>query len=157
MTYTNVTGTSSHTRILALPPKGFLETAGRLVRPVVAAGTEKVMPFITALIFLLLVTAPAHAQSSASPQGRVVDESEEAFAGATRRVVVLYDERVDLPGLAILDAALVQSLTSELAGSVEVYREAMDLSRLASAGTCVCCPTTSARSTPRKRSMWSSR
>jgi PAS domain S-box-containing protein len=50
----------------------------------------------------------------------------------TRRVVLLYDERLDFPGLAILDAALVQSLTSDGSGSVEVYREAMDLSRFGS-------------------------
>ena len=50
-----------------------------------------------------------------------------------RRVVLLYDERTDLPGLAILDASLVQSLTAGPAGAVEVYREAMDLSRFGSA------------------------
>lgn len=53
-------------------------------------------------------------------------------ASEARRVVLLYDERTDLPGLAIIDASLVQSLTSGSAGSVEVYREAMDLSRFGS-------------------------
>ena len=48
------------------------------------------------------------------------------------RVVLLYDERTDLPGLGILDASLVQSLTSGPAGSVEVYRETMDLARFRS-------------------------
>ena len=48
------------------------------------------------------------------------------------RVVLLYDERTDLPGLGILDASLVQSLTSGPAGSVEVYRETMDLARFGS-------------------------
>ena len=38
----------------------------------------------------------------------------------------------DLPGLAILDAGLVQSLTSGSADSVDVYREAMDLCRFGS-------------------------
>jgi hypothetical protein len=49
-----------------------------------------------------------------------------------RRVVLLYDERTDLPGLAVLDARLVQTLRAGLAGGVEVYREAMDLSRFQS-------------------------
>ena len=53
-------------------------------------------------------------------------------ASEARRVLVLYDERTDLPGLAILDASLVQSLTAGSAGSIEVYREAMDLSRFGS-------------------------
>ena len=53
-------------------------------------------------------------------------------APEARRVVLLYDERTDLPGLAILDASLVQSLTSGSAESIEVYREAMDLSRFGS-------------------------
>jgi PAS domain S-box-containing protein len=74
------------------------------------------MRVTAALVLTLLVAAPLRAQPSATP----------------RRVVVLYDERTDLPGLAILDAGLVQSLTSGAAGSVEVYREAMDLSRLGS-------------------------
>jgi PAS domain S-box-containing protein len=53
-------------------------------------------------------------------------------ASEPRRVVLLYDERTDLPGLSILDASLVQSLTSGPAGSVEVFSEAMDLSRFGS-------------------------
>ena len=55
-------------------------------------------------------------------------------ASEVRRVVIVYDERTDLPGLQILDASLVQSLTSDAAGSIEVYREAMDLSRLDAPG-----------------------
>ena len=47
----------------------------------------------------------------------------------TRRVLLLYDERTDLPGLALLDARLVKTLTEGLPGALEVYREAMDLSR----------------------------
>ena len=46
-----------------------------------------------------------------------------------RRVVLLYDERTDLPGLATLDARLVATLTAGSPGGVEIYREAMDLSR----------------------------
>jgi signal transduction histidine kinase len=48
-----------------------------------------------------------------------------------RRVVLLYDERTDLPGLSILDARLVQTLSAGLPG-VEIYRESMDLSRFQS-------------------------
>ena len=50
----------------------------------------------------------------------------------TRRVVLLYDERTTLPGLAALDASLVQSLSEGLPGSIEIYRESMDLSRFQS-------------------------
>jgi C4-dicarboxylate-specific signal transduction histidine kinase len=51
--------------------------------------------------------------------------------GQPRRVVLLYDERTELPGLAALDARLGRTLTAGLPG-VEVYREAMDLSRFQS-------------------------
>jgi signal transduction histidine kinase len=51
---------------------------------------------------------------------------------ATRHVVVLYDERPTLPGLAVIDASLADALSSRSAEPVELYREAMDLSRLAS-------------------------
>ncbi|HKU62204.1 MAG TPA: ATP-binding protein [Gemmatimonadales bacterium] len=64
------------------------------------------------LLVLLLFAAPAQAQ--------------------VRRVVLLYDERTDLPGLAVLDARLTRTLTSALPGQVEVYRETMDLSRFSS-------------------------
>src|SRR6186713_2926343 len=47
----------------------------------------------------------------------------------TRQIVLLYDERVDLPGLAILDAGFVRALTAGSPDHVEIYREAMDLSR----------------------------
>ena len=53
-------------------------------------------------------------------------------AKPTQRVVLLYDERVDLPGMAVLDATLAQALTSDRAPHLEVYREAMDLSRFGS-------------------------
>ena len=54
-------------------------------------------------------------------------------AAQVRRVVLLYDERTELPGLAILDARLVRTLRAGVPG-VEVYREAMDLSRFQSDG-----------------------
>jgi signal transduction histidine kinase len=64
------------------------------------------------VLFLLGLAAPGMAQA--------------------RRVVLLYDERTDLPGLAVLDARLVQTLSTGLAGAIEIYREAMDLSRFQS-------------------------
>ena len=51
----------------------------------------------------------------------------------TRQIVVLYDERVELPGLAMLDAGFTRALTSGSLDRVEIYREAMDLSRFDSA------------------------
>jgi signal transduction histidine kinase len=51
--------------------------------------------------------------------------------GQTGRVVLLYDERTDFPGLAALDNRLTRTLTVGLPG-VEIYREAMDLSRFQS-------------------------
>ena len=96
------------------------------------------MSVTIALALVLLAAAPLYAQSTASLQVRA-DEEGLVTAGRilgpsseTRRVVLLYDERLDFPGLAILDAALGQSLSSDLSGSVEVYREAMDLSRFGS-------------------------
>lgn len=52
-------------------------------------------------------------------------------SGQSHRVVLLYDERTELPGLAALDARLGQTLTAGLP-DVELYREAMDLSRFQS-------------------------
>jgi hypothetical protein len=53
-------------------------------------------------------------------------------SSATRHVVLLFDERLDLPGLAALDADLVGTLASNSSDRIEVYREAMDLSRFGS-------------------------
>jgi signal transduction histidine kinase len=53
-------------------------------------------------------------------------------SSATRNVVLLFDERIDLPGLAALDADLVGTLVSNSSDRIEVYREAMDLSRFGS-------------------------
>ena len=50
----------------------------------------------------------------------------------TRRVVLLFDERVELPGMSRLDAEFVRTLQANSADPVEVYREAMDLSRFGS-------------------------
>jgi hypothetical protein len=51
---------------------------------------------------------------------------------ATRHIVLLFDERVELPGLSLLEAELVRTLRSNSAEPIEVYREAMDLSRFSS-------------------------
>jgi len=51
---------------------------------------------------------------------------------ATRHVVLLYDERVELPGLSLLDTELVNTLRSNSSEPIEIYREAMDLSRFGS-------------------------
>src|SRR5215468_12174748 len=51
---------------------------------------------------------------------------------ATRRVVLLFGERPDLPALAALQADLIRTLSSNLADRIEIYNEAMDLSRFGS-------------------------
>ena len=53
-------------------------------------------------------------------------------SSATRRVVLLFDERPELPGLARLDAEFVRTLVANSAEPIEFYREAMDLSRFGS-------------------------
>jgi signal transduction histidine kinase len=53
-------------------------------------------------------------------------------SSATRRVVLLFDERPELPGLALLQADLVRTLTSNSPDRIEIYNEAMDLSRFGS-------------------------
>src|SRR5712675_1508136 len=50
----------------------------------------------------------------------------------TRNIVLLYDERVELPGLSLLDAELGRVLRSGSSEPIEVYREPMDLSRFSS-------------------------
>lgn len=50
---------------------------------------------------------------------------------ATQHVVLLYDERTELPGLAQLDHSLSDTLTRS-GRTIEIYREAMDLSRFGS-------------------------
>jgi hypothetical protein len=52
-----------------------------------------------------------------------------AAHSATRRVVLLFGQRPELPGLALLQADLVRTLTSNSADRIEVYSETMDLER----------------------------
>ena len=53
-------------------------------------------------------------------------------SSATRSIVLLFDERPELPGLARLDAEFVEKFTSDFAEPVEFFREAMDLTRFSS-------------------------
>ena len=53
-------------------------------------------------------------------------------SSATRSIVLLFDERPELPGLARLDAEFVDKFASDSAEPVEVFREAMDLTRFSS-------------------------
>jgi signal transduction histidine kinase len=50
-------------------------------------------------------------------------------SAATRHVVMLFDERLEFPGLASLEAEFVRTLTSNSPDRIETYREPMDLSR----------------------------
>jgi signal transduction histidine kinase len=50
-----------------------------------------------------------------------------------RNVVLLFDERPELPGLALLERDFVTTLRSASSETVEIYRESMDLSRFTSA------------------------
>jgi hypothetical protein len=50
-------------------------------------------------------------------------------SAATRHIVLLFDERVELPGLSLLEAEFVHTLRFGATEAVEVYRETMDLSR----------------------------
>ena len=53
-------------------------------------------------------------------------------SAAPRNIVLLFDERLELPGLSLLDAELDHVLRSGSSEPIEVYREPMDLSRFSS-------------------------
>jgi signal transduction histidine kinase len=53
-------------------------------------------------------------------------------SAAIRHVVLLFGERPELPELAVLQANLVRTLSSNSADRIEIYNEAMDLSRFGS-------------------------
>jgi signal transduction histidine kinase len=76
-------------------------------------------PILTALR-TLPVMAIVQAGTTHSPQAN------------TRHVVLLFDERTELPGLALLNDDFLQTLRSGSADPVEVYTEEMDLSRFRS-------------------------
>jgi hypothetical protein len=66
----------------------------------------------TALIVFIASAMPAHS--------------------ATRRIVLLFGERLELPGLALLQANFVRTLTLNSADRIELYNETMDLERFGS-------------------------
>jgi hypothetical protein len=49
----------------------------------------------------------------------------------TRHIVMLFDERPELPGLARIDAEFTNTLVAGSEDRFEIYRESMDLSRFA--------------------------
>jgi signal transduction histidine kinase len=55
-----------------------------------------------------------------------------AVSAETRRVVLLFDERAELPGMSRLDAEFVLTLQANSTDPIELYREPMDLSRFGS-------------------------
>ena len=71
----------------------------------------------------------------------------------TRRVILLFDERSELPGLAALDADFVRSLSSASGDRIEIYREDMDLSRFGSEPTKTSCAISCVRNTRIRRSI----
>jgi hypothetical protein len=55
-----------------------------------------------------------------------------SVSSATRHVVMLFDERREVPERAALEAEFVRTLTSNSPDHIEIYRETMDLSRFGS-------------------------
>ena len=73
-------------------------------------------------------------------------------SAATRHIVLLFDERVELPGLSVLEAEFVHTLRFDTTEPVEVYREPMDLSRFNSNFTRHICETSSVQNMRTRRS-----
>jgi signal transduction histidine kinase len=82
---------------------------------------------VTGIVLLLGVASSAFSAGPGSaPNGNERQRE-------PHRVVLLYDERTDLPGLAMLDASLLRNLTADPSrGDIEVYREEIELSRFPS-------------------------
>jgi hypothetical protein len=55
-------------------------------------------------------------------------------AEARPKVLLLFDEDKDFPGLAIINRSLREAFTSELAGDVEFYSESLNLSQFRDPG-----------------------
>src|SRR5688572_20446997 len=81
-------------------------------RVICCLGSPSCSPSFLVLIFLAFTALGATAES--------------------RQVLLLYDERTDLAGLATLDASIVRTFQGSR-HSIEIFREAMDLSRFDSA------------------------
>src|SRR5262249_12348318 len=79
---------------------------------------------VTFAIALTIIT-PSFAQTGPSP----ASVSSSAEAQPKKRVLILFDERMDLPGLKLLDQGVTAGLRSSFGSGVEIYRESLDLSR----------------------------
>ena len=79
-------------------------------------------------IFMLMMTALRISPAMAIPQAGAATSTE----ARTRHVVLLVDERTELPGLSVLSADFQHSLKSGSVDPVEIYTEEMDLSRFKS-------------------------
>lgn len=77
-------------------------------------------------------------------------------SAVTRHVVLLFDERVELPGLSLLDKELANTLWANSPEPVEIYREAMDLSRFSSSSYKTRYETSFVQNTRTKRLTWQS-
>ena len=82
---------------------------------------------MTTILFVVAGGAGGSVAADESTIGRGPERLREP-----RRVVLLYDERTDLPGLRMLDASLTRNLTADPAIDLELYRETLDLSRFPS-------------------------
>jgi hypothetical protein len=94
-------------RVLFLKPNRLFSSAGR-----------KFQPEMTLRTILLLVCTSFATIVGCLP-----------LAAATRHVVLLYSERIQLTGLALLDQEIERTLRSDSTEPIEIYREIMDVSR----------------------------
>lgn len=78
---------------------------------------------VTFALALMLITA-SFAQPGPSPS-----RPSSAEAQPKKQVLILFDERMDLPGLRLLDQGVTAGLRSSFGSGVEIYRESLDLSR----------------------------
>ncbi len=56
-------------------------------------------------------------------------QAQAADVGAPRRVLILHSERLELPGIAVVDGSIRATLAGGLDGSIEVYSESLDVAR----------------------------
>ena len=77
---------------------------------------------------LLCTSSASQAQTTAVPQGRVLDASVAVgqAQGQTKRVLLLFDEDRVLPGLSVLERALRSTLSAGLEGDVEFFAESLN-------------------------------